>query len=71
MSWRKAVNRGLERATGLRIVRVGAEPARPAAPPKPTPKLRRRPVKSDRIKRYHDPEARATMKAVRPWTMTS
>lgn len=71
MSWRKAVNRGLERATGLRLVRVGAAPARPAAAPEPKPRPGARPAKSDRIKRYHDPEARATMKAVRPWTMTS
>ena len=67
MSWRRTLNRRLERATGLRVVKAGVPPPKP---PKPRAK-RARPAKPDRIKRYHDAEARATMKAVRPWTMTS
>ena len=69
MTWRGAINAGLARTTGYRVVKAAPPP--PPPKPKPRPKPRARPSRPDRIKRYHDMEARATMKAVRPWTMTS
>ena len=73
MSWRGAINAGLERTTGYRVVKAAAPPPppKPKPKPKPRPRPRARPSRPDRIKRYHDVEARSTMKAVRPWTMTS
>jgi O-methyltransferase len=57
MGWRETVNRGLAGATGYRI-----EKARPAARA-----ARTRP----RFPRHYDDEARAVIRSVRPWTMTS
>jgi O-methyltransferase len=57
MGWRETVNKGLVRATGYRL-------ERPRAPAK---KARKPP----RFPRYYDDEARAVIRAVRPWTMTS
>ena len=61
MPWREVLNRGLIRTTGYRVVKA-ASPAPSAA----KPKQRRNP-----FRRYHDEQARAVMKAVKPWTMTS
>jgi O-methyltransferase len=61
VSWRKALNDGLRRTTGHQIVKV-----RPPAPPPPKAKPKRQP-----FRRYYDEEARATLTAVKPWTMTS
>jgi O-methyltransferase len=63
MSWREAVNQRLRATTGYHIVKappvagVGPAHGRPASKPK--------------FRRYHDAEARATITAVKPWTMTS
>jgi hypothetical protein len=68
VGWREAVNRRLTGATGYRVVKApgaGPEPAAPKRQPataKPKPKA---------FRRYHDDEARATMTASKPWTMTS
>jgi O-methyltransferase len=57
MGWRDVVNKGLKGATGYRLEKV-----RP-----PVPKKR----KERALPRYYDEEARAVIRAVRPWTMTS
>jgi O-methyltransferase len=57
MGWRDVVNRGLKAATGYRL-----EKPRP-----PAPKRRKPPA----FPRHYDEEARAVIRAVRPWTMTS
>jgi hypothetical protein len=57
MGWRDVVNRGLKRTTGYRLEKV-----RPPAPKKRKPRP---------LPRYYDEEARAVIRAVRPWTMTS
>ena len=57
MGWRDVVNRGLKGTTGYRL-----EKARPPAPKRPKPPA---------FPRYYDDEARAVIRAVRPWTMTS
>jgi O-methyltransferase len=57
MGWRDVVNRGLRRTTGYRL-----EKARPPAPKKRKPRP---------LPRHYDEEARAVIRAVRPWTMTS
>jgi O-methyltransferase len=57
MGWRDVVNRGLAKTTGYRL-----EKARP-----PVKKARRPPP----FPRFYDDEARAVIRAVRPWTMTS
>jgi O-methyltransferase len=64
---RVMANRALRRATGYHFVK-----ARPAPEPVPerVPERPKR-LQVGRIKRYHDDEARATMHAVRGWTMTS
>jgi hypothetical protein len=51
----RAVNRGLRRTTGYRVVKPGQAPL----------------PRADRTRRFHDDEARATIEAVRDWTMTS
>jgi O-methyltransferase len=56
MGWRDTVNKRLMDTTGYRIQKV----RQPAKKPK------RRP-----FPRYYDDEARAVIRAVRPWTMTS
>jgi O-methyltransferase len=63
VSWRDTVNRRLRDATGYQIVkaRSAAQPEPPGGKARPKPKFRR----------YHDDEARATITAVKPWTMTS
>jgi O-methyltransferase len=58
--WRKLVNRAIT-PTGYRITAI-----KPPPPPPPPPKSR-----EERIRRFHDTEARATMHAVQDWTMTS
>jgi O-methyltransferase len=65
--WPRAVNRALRRATGYHLAK--ARPV-PVPPPEPKPEPPKR-LQVGRIKRYHDDEARATMHAVRDWTMTS
>src|SRR4051794_6269809 len=62
MHWRKAVNDTLQRTTGYRLENA----RRPQQQPKPPPKRRRKP-----FRRYYDDEVRATITAVKPWTMTS
>jgi O-methyltransferase len=57
MGWRDVVNGGLKRTTGYRLEKV-----RPPAPKKRKPRP---------LPRYYDEEARAVIRAVRPWTMTS
>jgi O-methyltransferase len=57
MGWRDVVNGGLKRTTGYRLEKV-----RPPAPKK------RKPAQ---LPRHYDEEARAVIRAVRPWTMTS
>src|SRR4051812_47512676 len=57
MGWRDVVNRGLRGTTGYRL-----EKPRP-----PAPKPRKQPA----LPRHYDEEARAVIRAVRPWTMTS
>jgi O-methyltransferase len=57
MGWREVVNRGLKRTTGYRLEKV----------PAPAPKRRKPPA----FPRFYDEEARAVIRAVRPWTMTS
>ena len=57
MGWRDVVNRGLKSTTGYRL-----EKWRP-----PAPKPRKRPA----LPRHYDEEARAVIRAVGPWTMTS
>jgi len=59
VDWREAFNTGLKRATGYHVVK-----ARPAEKPAPRPKAKP-------LRRYFDDEARATITAVKPWTMTS
>jgi O-methyltransferase len=59
--WREVLNKGLSSTTGYRLVKARS----PAAPPKQAAKRR------DPFRRYHDEQARAVMKAVKPWTMTS
>jgi O-methyltransferase len=61
--WRKALNGALRRLTGHHLVRAEPPIERAPAP--------RKWLQVGRIKRYHDDEARATMKSVREWTMTS
>jgi O-methyltransferase len=57
MNWRESVNTRLTRALGYRIVKADLpQPTRKQAPPFP---------------RFYDHEARAVIRAVRPWTMTS
>ena len=58
----RAVNRGLRRSTGYGVVKAG---------PPPTPKPKPKPDRADQVRRFHDDEARATIAAVRAWTMTS
>src|SRR4051794_26408882 len=58
MRWRGAVNAGLSRTTGYKIVRAD----RPQ--PQPKPRQRKQPAS------YYDAEARETIRAVRPRTMT-
>lgn len=58
MDWRRAVNKGLRTATGYEIARP--RPTRPRATPN-----------RGRLRRYYDDEAKATITAVKPWTMTS
>ena len=60
MRWREVANQALSRTTGHRIVKARTAPS--------TPRPRREPPK---FRRYHDEQARAVMKAVKPWTMTS
>jgi hypothetical protein len=62
VSWRETVNRALTGATGYQIVKKRPPQAKQNGKPKP----RRNP-----IRRYYDDEARDTLKAVKPWTMTS
>jgi hypothetical protein len=57
MGWREAVNKRLMGTAGYRIQKV-RQPAKKAKKPKAFP-------------RYYDDEARAVIRAVRPWTMTS
>jgi len=57
MGWRDVINGGLKRTTGYRLEKV-----RP-----PAPKKRKPPP----LPRHYDDEARAVIRAVRPWTMTS
>jgi O-methyltransferase len=57
------LNRALRRATGHHVVKAAPKDERA---PDPLGYL-----EVGRIKRFHDPEARATMKAVRDFTMTS
>jgi hypothetical protein len=66
MSWREAVNERLRTATGYQIVR-----AAPAARPGPGPGDGKVKKPRPKFRRYHDDEARATITAVKPWTMTS
>jgi O-methyltransferase len=63
MHWRKAVNDTLQRTTGYRL-----ESTRRSQPQPPPPKRRRGPKP---FRRYYDEEVRATITAVKPWTMTS
>ncbi len=63
--WRKALNRALRRLTGYHVVKAAPAPPIERAPDPP------RWLQVGRIKRFHDAEARATMKAVRDSTMTS
>jgi O-methyltransferase len=56
--WKEAVNTGLSRATGYRLVKA----ARPAAPAQP----RKAPIPS-----HYDDEAKRILRAVRPRTMTA
>lgn len=63
MSWRRTLNAGLARATGYALVdaeRLGEPPG-----PKPARPGRRR------LPAYMDPEARETIRAVKPRTMTA
>jgi hypothetical protein len=63
VSWRETVNQRLRAATGYQLVK-----ARPAAQVEPADgKVAAKP----KFRRYHDAEARATITAVKPWTMTS
>jgi O-methyltransferase len=57
VDWRRAVNKGLRTATGYELS-------------KPRPAPRSRPGRR-RMRRYYDAEVRATITAVKPWTMTS
>jgi hypothetical protein len=57
MRWRETVNQGLAKTTGYRLVKAAA----PARKPRPRRKLRT----------YFDAQARETIIAVKPWTMTS
>jgi O-methyltransferase len=57
MGWRDVVNRGLAKTTGYRLEK-----------PRPPVKKARRPPP---FPRFYDDEARAVIRAVRPWTMTS
>jgi O-methyltransferase len=69
VSWREAVNKRLVGATGYRIVKARSAAAAPPAPKpaaKPKPKPKKKP-----LRRYYDDEARETILAVKPWTMTS
>jgi O-methyltransferase len=62
MQWRDAVNVGLSRATGYRLVK-----ARHAVPaPAPPPKRTRR-----QLPRHYDEEARRIIRTVKPRTMTA
>jgi hypothetical protein len=58
VNWRDTINRRLASATGYQVTKA---PPAGAAKPRAKPKFRR----------YHDDEARATITAVKPWTMTS
>lgn len=60
--WREAINKSLTSATGYRFVK--------AAPPAPTKKPKPKP-KRKQFRRYYDEQSRATITAVKPWTMTS
>src|SRR5689334_12191616 len=56
MNWREAVNQRLVSATGYRVVKADQ------------PKKKRKPAP---FPSFYDEEARAVIRAVRPWTMTS
>jgi O-methyltransferase len=64
-TWRELINRVLG-AAGYRIVAERTLATLTAPPPPPPSKSR-----EDRVRRFHDPEAREIMQAVREWTMTS
>jgi hypothetical protein len=71
VSWRETVNKRLIGATGYRIVKAHSAVAAPPKPkPKPDSKPKPKPKKKP-LRRYYDDEARETITAVKPWTMTS
>jgi O-methyltransferase len=71
VSWRETVNKRLIGATGYRIVKAPSAVTAPPKPkPKPDPKAKPKPKKKP-LRRYYDDEARETITAVKPWTMTS
>jgi O-methyltransferase len=61
MQWRRVVNAGLIRGTGYKLVRADS------APPKPKPA----PARRRRLPKHWDEEARETIRAVKPYTMTA
>jgi hypothetical protein len=69
VGWRETINKGLTGATGYRLVKApAAARARPKAAGKPKGGGKSKPKA---FRRFHDDEARATMTASKPWTMTS
>src|SRR4051812_20957666 len=58
MRWRSAVNAGLSRTTGYRIVKADQPQSRP------------KPARRKQLASYYDAEAQETIRAVRPRTMT-
>ena len=82
MTWRDSVNGGLSRLTGYELRKSGrgrqAPSHRPVAAPKPAPRpapasapAKPAAPKPLELPRDYDEAAQATIRAVKPWTMTS
>ncbi|WP_329139452.1 TylF/MycF family methyltransferase [Streptomyces sp. NBC_01476] len=67
MAWKKTLNKTLSTLTGFELRR----PAPPKPRPAPAAPAKPKPPSAPKLPADYDDEARATIQAVRPWTMTS
>jgi hypothetical protein len=67
MRFKRAINAALIRATGHQLVRAGAQPPKRA----PKPAAKPAPPRKRELPKHWDPEARQTIRAVKPRTMTA
>jgi Macrocin-O-methyltransferase (TylF). len=69
LNWREGINHRLADATGYQLVRARRAQAQPPDGPGAPKSTSKRP--KPKFRRFHDEAARATMRASKPWTMTS